>query len=327
MVGIARRLAAGDGTITPAPASAMSLINHMLNNLERRRAELPVAGVHILPTPTSLPRPSHHTNRRVIPLLLVLGIGGWWMFPLEGLLHPPVPPAPSVEKTLPPSFPSLRLSHYEEKRDSLDLRQSRHLAVMEEEPNQPVEPVQSVARGEQPPSEKNLRKNLKSHPQDQNSRLVLARSLWEKQRQQEAIQLLTSALPTAKDSEAARLLAHFYLDLGDRQAAIAVLEESANRLGWQQRLQVGQDEALASFLAALYQERGDHRLAIQWYEALLTAARTSSRHWLGLALSLEGVQRYNEASRAYSQAAQRGDLPEELRLFVQQRRRMLERFP
>ncbi|MBF0612350.1 MAG: tetratricopeptide repeat protein [Magnetococcales bacterium] len=305
----------------------MSLINHMLNNLERRRAELPVAGFNILPTPTSLPRPSLHANWMVIPLLLALGIASWWLIPLESLLHPPVPPLPSVEKVQPPSFPALRLSNYDGNTDTLDLRQSRHLAIMAEEPTQPVDPIQPGAWDAQRPSEKNLRKNLKSNPQDQNSRLVLARSLWEKQRQQEAIQLLTTALPTAKDSEAARLLAHFYLDLGDPQAAIAVLEGSANRLGWQQRLQVEQDEALASFLAALYQERGDHRLAIQWYEALLTASRTSSRHWLGLALSLEGVQRYNEASRAYAQAMQRGDLPEDLRLFVQQRRQLLGRFP
>lgn len=304
----------------------MSLINHMLRDLERRRAELPGAtmlAVGPLPTPPpATPWPGWKG------LLLSMG-----MLALTYLGYHALPEAPPrvVQAAPPPALPSLRYSGQEE--PPLTLRESRQLDLptVEPEPQPEPEPAappppatltrvgEMLQAGQRRPAEKLLRHSLQINQGDQPSRLLLARLLWEDDRRQEATRLLTSGPPGSGDSETARLLAHFQVQQERLDEALATLQRAATALGWEKRLQVADDPELASFMANLHQQRGEHRQAVHWYDALLHDNPRESNHWLGMAISLEALDAGPEARQAYRRALDGGHLTPPLADYARER--------
>ncbi len=114
--------------------------------------------------------------------------------------------------------------------------------------------------------------------------------------------------------ELAMTLARLQVERGDTDAAITTLERSqshaADRADYQ------------AFMAALLQRQGRHGEAIEHYRQALR--RSPSAVWqMGLGISLQAENRYQEAREAFSRARAANTLSPELQAFVEQRLRQL----
>jgi len=76
-------------------------------------------------------------------------------------------------------------------------------------------------------------------------------------------------------------------------------------------------------LALAWQRLGRHQQAVASYRRLLQREPANGRHWIGLGLSLEQLQRSAEAAAAYDRARALGGLSSRLEAFVAERLRLL----
>ena len=74
-----------------------------------------------------------------------------------------------------------------------------------------------------------------------------------------------------------------------------------------------------TMLAALYQQTGQPAEAARIWAGLLETDDSRARWWAGLGIALESQGRSESARSAFVQAAQLPGLPEQLRLYVEQR--------
>lgn len=81
---------------------------------------------------------------------------------------------------------------------------------------------------------------------------------------------------------------------------------------------VAEDPNLAAFLAALYQQQGQHGKSVELYRSLLQRFPSKGIWRMGMAISAEKMGQHDKAFRAYKEALVSGDLSDKLRLFVQQ---------
>ena len=112
-------------------------------------------------------------------------------------------------------------------------------------------------------------------------------------------------------------LARIFVESGRVADGLAVLKKSVR--GRSSAVVVGEDPNLAAFLAALYQQQGEHGKAIDLYRALLQRFPGKGIWRMGMAISMEKVGKPKNALRAYEEALITGDLSEKLRDFVQKR--------
>jgi MSHA biogenesis protein MshN len=114
--------------------------------------------------------------------------------------------------------------------------------------------------------------------------------------------------------ELAMTLARLQVERGDTDAAIVTLERSQS---------AAIDRAdYHGFMAALLQREGRHREAIEHYRQALR--RTASAVWqMGLGISLQAENRFQEARDAFNRAKAANTLSPELQAFVDQRLRQL----
>ena len=109
----------------------------------------------------------------------------------------------------------------------------------------------------------------------------------------------------------ARLLARVYVDHGSEAKALAVMESAAP---------AGSDDPdFSTLLGVLYQRAGRHTEAVQVYQRALTLRPQDARTWLGFAISLEGVEQWDAAQRAYERAKGSGELTAPLTKYAEQR--------
>ena len=80
--------------------------------------------------------------------------------------------------------------------------------------------------------------------------------------------------------------------------AIAVMEK---------RLRLTSPEDLA-YLAGLYQKQNDHLNAVKFYARALQLKPSNSLWWMGQGVSLEGIEKYEEALQSYQQSISTGQL-------------------
>jgi MSHA biogenesis protein MshN len=112
------------------------------------------------------------------------------------------------------------------------------------------------------------------------------------------------------------MLARLQADRGENAQAIATLQKG---------LEFAQGNAeYAAFLAALLQRQGRHEEAIGYFHTALRLRPGAGVWWLGLAMSLQAVNRPAEAQNAYRQARTAGDLSPELAALAEQRLRQLQ---
>jgi MSHA biogenesis protein MshN len=138
-------------------------------------------------------------------------------------------------------------------------------------------------------------------------------------------------------------MALYYLRRGNPGRALEWLPDAAVRLYPSLRLlrarvarsEQGRGEALAwleqdppaperhpdyhTMLAALYQQTGQPAEAASIWAGLLETNDSQARWWAGLGIALESQGRSESARSAFAQAARLPGLPEQLRLYVEQR--------
>lgn len=104
-------------------------------------------------------------------------------------------------------------------------------------------------------------------------------------------------------------LAQIYMSQGEARRAISLIEKS---------IQQGVVNAeLYAFVAALYQREKSSQKSIEHYQRALSLKRNSGIWWMGLGISFEQNDQFNEALSAFQQAKNSGTLSRKLRRYVE----------
>lgn len=153
---------------------------------------------------------------------------------------------------------------------------------------------------------------LRLHAGHDAARQALVALLLEQKRAPEAERVLQDGLLTKPEHGGfAMTLARLQVERGALDTAVATLEKS---------LPHNADRAeYRAFLAALLQRQGRHQETVGHYQVALHALPGNGLWQMGYGISLEALQRREEARAAFKQALASGSLNPELRKFVQQR--------
>ncbi|MBF0175472.1 MAG: SPOR domain-containing protein [Magnetococcales bacterium] len=156
------------------------------------------------------------------------------------------------------------------------------------------------------------RRALDLNSSNHRARELLARILFTSGRSNEAYPLLSDGLAKGFDSGLVKLFARILVQDGKTESALGVLENAQAQGG-------AEDEELMALLAAMYQRNKNHWKAIDLYEKLLAKHQDNAIWWMGLAISLEGVEEKSSALQAYHNAMENGQLKLNLKNFVSKR--------
>ena len=148
---------------------------------------------------------------------------------------------------------------------------------------------------------------LNAAPGHQAARRSLAKSYAASGQYRRAETLLNAVDP---DPETARLKAQIYLKQGKTEQAETVLEPSADSEDDPYRLAVQ---------GALRQKQGRYGEAADAYNRALRRQPAQSKWWLGLAISLEGQEHYQDAIAAYRRVLAAGAPSREVARYVESR--------
>ncbi len=161
-------------------------------------------------------------------------------------------------------------------------------------------------------AESRLRTALAAQPSHLKARELLAGLALQGGRWREAQSLLEQGVALHPNHYPfAQLLARSYVDHGQEQKALALLEKS--------RAAAGGDPEYLAFLATLYQRAGRQDDAARNFNEALRQRPQEGRWWLGLAISLEAVEKWKESTEAYQRAVTSGSLDKQLLQYSQQR--------
>ncbi len=161
-------------------------------------------------------------------------------------------------------------------------------------------------------AESRLRAALAAQPSHVKARELLAGLALQGGRWREAQSLLEQGVTLNPNHYPfAQLLARSYVDHGQEQKALELLEKS--------RAAAGTDPEYLAFLATLYQRAGRQDDAARNFSEALKQRPREGRWWLGLAISLEAVEKWKESAEAYERATASGSLDKQLLRYSQQR--------
>lgn len=170
--------------------------------------------------------------------------------------------------------------------------------------------ARAFAEGHLVQAREDFRRVLRLDPAHDPARLLLARCEAALGDEDAALDVLDQGTDLSGDAEAARLKAQLLLKLGRTAAA----EQALASLG-----AAGDDAKTQGLLGATRQRQGRHPEAVLHYRRALQLQPGQSQWWLGLAISLEAGERYQEAVEAYAQAAALGGLSREAETYAAQR--------
>ncbi len=153
------------------------------------------------------------------------------------------------------------------------------------------------------------RDSAEAHPDSPTERLRRARRYAVLGDEEQALSML-QGLPRS-DVDAGKLRAQLLLKLGRTRQAEQELRTAAALDGG--------DPEVQGLLGALYQKQGRYDEAASHYGQAIRAQSGQSRWWLGLAVSLDGAERYQEALEAYVRTAALGGLSRDVQAYVAQR--------
>ena len=166
-------------------------------------------------------------------------------------------------------------------------------------------------------AQEGFRAALKLYPGHHGARQALVALLVEGKQRAEAEAVLQEGIKLAPEQIGfAMTLARLQLDRGDSAGAIATLQGS---LAYAQ-----ESPDYIAFFAAMLQRQGRHEEAIAQFLVALRAKPGAGVWWLGLAMSLQAVNRAPEAQDAYRRAKNSNSLNPELTAFADQRLRQLQ---
>ena len=149
---------------------------------------------------------------------------------------------------------------------------------------------------------------VQQNPEHAEARRLLAKSYAAAGQYHRADELLNQHGRT--DSESSRLRAQIYLKEGKTEQAEQVL------IGG---LEADDDPDRLAVKGALRQQQGRYGEAAEYYSRAIKAQPAQSKWWLGLAISLEGSQRYQEALGAYQRVLDAGAPNREVQRYVESR--------
>jgi MSHA biogenesis protein MshN len=153
-------------------------------------------------------------------------------------------------------------------------------------------------------------------PAHEQARQTLAAMLIEQRRLEEARRLLQDGLRVnPRQQQFAVALARIYIERADYPAALEALNAGRN----ESQPSAEYDAVLGSVLSRM----GRDREAVAAYRTALRAAPDKGGTWLGLALSLENLDRRAEAADAYRRALASGTLTADVRQYAEQKIRAL----
>lgn len=141
-------------------------------------------------------------------------------------------------------------------------------------------------------AEQGLRAALEEYPRHIGARDLLAALLLERGRMDDARQVLEQGLTAVPGQPGfATLLARIYIEQNAEPKAITLLE--------QQRNGTKSNPDTLALLATLYQRAARHGEAIAAFKEALNLRPLEGKWWLGLGISQEAEQNWNEARFAY----------------------------
>lgn len=171
---------------------------------------------------------------------------------------------------------------------------------------------QRVSRDQREAGERYLREALTHYRRHHGARELLASLYIKSGRYVEAGSLLKAGLALAPGHALyAKLYARVLLKQEQPNQAIAILE--------QQPPMPGVDSEYYALLAALYQRTDQHLKAAATYRDILRVNPRQGSWWIGLGISLEQLEKYNEARAAYQRAKESTPLTENLKEYVDKR--------
>lgn len=328
----------------------MSLINQMLNELERRGAgELPgEQAVRAVPA-------SHGKQRgwqlAVLATLLVAGLS-WGYFtampqpPVVGvpvadvavalpvsvpaqlespaLNSNPVAPAPAKSIAAVPvraPTPAVNISEVRKPEESSKVRETQ--AVVTEAPLKQITPPQqadhdyrqamsAMRQGRVAEAVAGYESALRLDAGHDNARWALVGWLVENKRHEDAEWLLREGLKLhPRHTGFAMLLARLQVEANDLAQALETMNTTLPH--------AGQQADYRAFMAALLQRMNRHAEAIPHYQIALQHAPDSAVWLMGMAISLQAEQRNADALEIFRRAAALHTLSAELQTFVERR--------
>lgn len=164
------------------------------------------------------------------------------------------------------------------------------------------------ASGQVARAQDQLERCLRLDPENFRARLLLAKSYIAAGDLEQAESLLAGG---EADGEIAKLRAQLLLKRGQTGQAETVLERSLAA--------AGNDPGVLGVLGALRQRQGRHVDAIAAYQQATREEPTQPKWWLGLAISLDALERYQDALAAYQRAMSTGVPSYEVRSYVENR--------
>lgn len=324
----------------------MSVINQVLNQLEERGATTVAEQAMVRPVPQA---------RRSLagPLLLASGVlgAGAWFYVRQPQVVPPKPPSAHVaasvavptaepEQLLPASRLSFELSavplpsgvRQEKGSSAATSSLPPRTAKGAEAAGRPVSaelPLKRVSPGQRADAE--FRRGISLMQQGRiddaigayeaalqqdaghhGARQALVALLLESKRNADAERVLQEGLRKGPEQTAfAMLLARLQVERGAVEPALATLEQSLPY--------AGNLADYRAFLAALLQRQGRHKEAVDHYRVALQLVPNNGVWLVGYGISLQGLQRNEDARDAFRRALDSRSLSPELQKFVKQK--------
>ena len=196
-------------------------------------------------------------------------------------------------------------------------KQIRQVSARELADNEYRKAAGSLHQGRTQEALEGFRAAISSYPGHHGARQALVALLVESKANAEAERLLHEGIKLAPEQIGfAMTLARLQLDRGDGPGAIGTLQGSlAHAQG---------SPDYAAFLAALLQRQSRHDEAVEQFQFALKARPASGVWWLGLAVSLQAMNRGLEAQDAYRRAKTSNNLNPELTAYADQQLRQLQ---
>jgi MSHA biogenesis protein MshN len=175
----------------------------------------------------------------------------------------------------------------------------------------------SLHQGRLAEAQEGFRAALGLYPAHHGARQALVALLVESKAFAESERTLQEGIKLAPEQIGfATTLARLQVNRGDNAAAVATLQNVVNYAH-------GSADFVA-FLAALLQRQARHEEAIEQFQAALRMKPNTGVWWLGLAMSLQALNRTPDAQEAYRRAKSTNNLNPELNAFAEQRLRQLQ---
>ncbi|MGY6588110.1 MAG: hypothetical protein ACXIUB_07425 [Wenzhouxiangella sp.] len=167
------------------------------------------------------------------------------------------------------------------------------------EPSPLLAAQRAMARGQEDLARHHLERQLENSPEDQESRLLLARIHQIAGREHAAARILDDGLALERSAPLMAARARLYLAADQAEKARNLLISDTNPYSQAIDYQL--------LLAAALHQIGENQEALEIYQRLSLSHPDHGQVWIGLGSSLEALQQRQAARQAYQRALQTGD--------------------